>query len=136
MSSKTSRKVPTRSKVEPIVTRTKSAQQRRQLKNKEKKIEKPELTKQQIKSTNLKTDKCPKKTLPEPIKIPDDVIEQVEYYPDKLKRDVAAKKIRYKVTYTLVNCIAFTFKVSKDSSNSVIQSRANRAGDGAHHGGV
>lgn len=96
MSSKTSRKVPTRSKVEPIVTRTKSAQQRRQLKNKEKKIEKPELTKQQIKSTNLKTDKCPKKALPEPIQIPDDVIEQVEYYPDKLKRDVAAKKIRLK----------------------------------------
>ncbi|XP_050556464.1 uncharacterized protein LOC126911752 [Spodoptera frugiperda] len=95
MSSKSSRKVATRAKVEPIVTRTKSAQQRRQLKNKEKKTEKPELTKQQTKSTNQKTDKCLKKALPEPIKIPDDVIEQVEYYPDKLKRE-PAKKIRLK----------------------------------------
>ncbi|KAF9421737.1 hypothetical protein HW555_002418, partial [Spodoptera exigua] len=43
-----------------------------------------------------KTDKSPKEALSEPIKIPDDVIEQVEYYPDKLKRDVAAKKIRLK----------------------------------------
>ncbi|KAH9627722.1 hypothetical protein HF086_017265 [Spodoptera exigua] len=98
MSTKTSRKVATRAKVEPVITRTKSAQQRRQQKNKEKKTEKPESNKDkdEIKSTKVKTDKSPKEALSEPIKIPDDVIEQVEYYPDKLKRDVAAKKIRLK----------------------------------------
>ncbi|KAJ8704836.1 hypothetical protein PYW08_012156 [Mythimna loreyi] len=101
MSSRTSRKAahPRAKAPEPIITRTKSAQQRKKLKEKEdKKPEKPELTKPETKSTkNVKTVKRPQESLLKvPIVIDADEFGQVEYYPNMLKRDVPAKKIMLK----------------------------------------
>lgn len=95
---KTSRKPknPRAKAPEPIITRTKS----RQLRNKEaKKTEKPEIVKPEIKSPKVtKTEKLPRVSL---LKVPviecdDTVTEQVEYYPNNLKRDVTTKKIMLK----------------------------------------
>ncbi|KAJ8706653.1 hypothetical protein PYW07_012731 [Mythimna separata] len=100
MSSRSSRKAanPRAKAPEPIITRTKSAQQRRKLRNKEeKKTEKPELTKTETKSPKVKTVKRPQESLLKvPIVIDSDECSQLEFYPNTLKRDVPAKKIMLK----------------------------------------
>lgn len=131
MSSRTSRKAahPRAKAPEPIITRNKSAQQKRQLRKKElKKTEKPELTKPETKSPkqpetkstkqpetkstkepeikltkiDLKSPKISKivkrsqVSLLKPVEVSDEVLEQIEYYPNTLKRDIRAKKIMLK----------------------------------------
>ena len=136
MSSRTSRKSahPRAKAPEPIITRNKSAQQKRQLRKKEaKKIEKPELTKPESKSPKppetkstktetkslkpetkspktetkstkpetkspkvIKTVKRSQVSLLKPVVILDDELEQIEYYPNRLKREFRAKKIMLK----------------------------------------
>lgn len=96
---KTSTTGPTLPEPEPIVTRTKSAQQKRQHRTKDTKTDKPELTitKSEIKSPKLnKNVICSKVSLHKnPVKNNIEV-EQVEYYPNKLKRDICTKKIMLK----------------------------------------
>ncbi|CAH0602418.1 unnamed protein product [Chrysodeixis includens] len=99
MSSKASRKPKCPRPLEPIITRTKSAQQRQQLNKKQKtdkpvKAVKPKLTKPEIKSPKPKKKICKKDAPLKKIdKAIEEVIDQVEYYPNKLKRDLNSKKV-------------------------------------------
>ncbi|CAB3258137.1 unnamed protein product [Arctia plantaginis] len=99
MSSKSAKKnVPATKATNVVVTRKKSTQQNRQVRAKNKKIIKSVVDKEppkpEIKSTITPTATCQKDTpLKTKVKHLVQLVEQVEYYPDKLKREMCAKKV-------------------------------------------
>uniref|UniRef100_A0A2A4JQ55 Uncharacterized protein n=1 Tax=Heliothis virescens TaxID=7102 RepID=A0A2A4JQ55_HELVI len=137
MSSKSSKKTtnvsPKISPLEPIITRTKSAQQRRQLRNKEKKNEKPKLTKPEIKSpkSNKPVIRSKEALLKEPVKSSVEVIEQVEYYPNKLKRKLCTKKVMLKPKHNF-KVVAATNKRKLATPKRGLKSPTSKQGSPRH----
>lgn len=99
MSSRNAKKnVPATKSTNTVVTRKKSAQQNRQPRAKNKKVAKPVVDKEppkpETKSTKTCNATCVKDTpLKTKVKNLVQLVEQVEYYPDKLKRAMCAKKV-------------------------------------------
>lgn len=102
MSSRTSRKSTPVKFTNTIITRNKSAQQTRQIRAKTKKTVKPlnnkiidktidKVVKKPIESVNVTA--CDDNSLKNKVRTLVQLVEQVEYYPEKLKRDVGAKKV-------------------------------------------
>ncbi|PZC73795.1 hypothetical protein B5X24_HaOG208770 [Helicoverpa armigera] len=134
MSSKSSKKTtnpnPRIRPLEPIITRTKSAQQRRQLRNKtDKKTEKPKLTKPETKSpkTIKPVIRSKEALLKEPVKSSVEEIEQVEYYPNKLKRKLCTKKIMLKPKHNF-KVVAATNKRKLATPKRGLKSPASKQG--------